>query len=84
MATIKIDPIPCKTTGGFDAEITGIDPTDHDCLKGTINTPGAGTINGKWNLGGTCRDNDSKCDLDPRQDEVADAIGTARKVGAPD
>lgn len=84
MATITIEPIPTKTTGGYDAKITGIDPTSHDCLKGTIDTPGAGTIKGNWNLGGTCRDSDPKCNLDPRQDEVADAMNTAKELGARD
>lgn len=83
MATVKISPITTQTTGGYKADITGIDPTDHDCLSGTIDTPGSSTIDAKWNLGGICRDNDSSCNLDTHRSEVADAVETAKKLGAP-
>jgi len=81
MATIKIVPISTKTIGKFDAEITGIDPTDHDCLKGTIDTPGAAIVSAEWNLDGTCRDSIPQCNLDLSQNEVVDAINCARKLG---
>ncbi|MQX38624.1 hypothetical protein [Roseospira navarrensis] len=81
MATLKIETVKTKTKGGYDAEITGIDPTDTDCLRGTINTPAKGMENGKWNLGGICRDKADECNIIPNSEEITDVIDTAKRLG---
>jgi hypothetical protein len=41
---VLIAPVATQTKGGYPAEVTGIDPTDHDYLIGTIDRPGLGKI----------------------------------------
>jgi hypothetical protein len=83
MATILIEPITTKSIGGFPVTIDGIDPTDHDCLRGSITTPGGGISRGSWDLNGTMRDGHPDCNLNTRDDAVAaDAAATARQLGA--
>jgi hypothetical protein len=82
LATIVIQPVTTKTKGGFDAVVTGIDPTDVDFLKGQIDTPALGKINVVWDTNGLCRDNDPSCNLDVNDDETADVIDTAKKLGS--
>ena len=45
MAIILIAPVTTRTKNGYPAEVTGIDLTDPYCLRGTINTYGAGLRN---------------------------------------
>ncbi len=81
MATLLIEPVQTTTRGGHAAEITGIDPTSNNCLSGTVDT-----ANGKqkqvWNLDGTASNNGDSVNLDKNDDEVADVIDLARKLGA--
>ena len=81
MAVIIIQAVPTKTVGGFDAIITGIDPTNGDCLIGTIDTPRSGIKDFEWNLGGICRDTDESCNLDMRKNETHNLRVTAEKLG---
>jgi hypothetical protein len=60
-----VDPFELRTEGGYIARITGIDKDDSDCLIGEVTTPGAGTIHVRWNICGTARDCNNKCNLNP-------------------
>jgi hypothetical protein len=82
MASIQIKPVSTKTTGGFAATIDSIDPTNSDCLEGTVVTPGAGQIPVLWDLSGIARDKTPSCNLDMRNNETADLRDTAKKLGA--
>jgi hypothetical protein len=64
MATVLIVPVVTKTKDGCQAEVSGIDVTDHDCLIGTIDTPASGKIEVAWNDVGICRDTPQGCNLD--------------------
>ena len=65
MATILIDPLKTKTRGGYDAEITGIDPSSEDCLVGHVGKQ-HGIPERNWNTAGICRDSPETLNLDPR------------------
>jgi hypothetical protein len=82
MATVLIAPVTTQTSGGYPAEVTGIGPTDYDCLIGTIDTPGLGKIPARWNTVGICRGQTPQCNLDVRTPIVADVVQTAKKLGA--
>jgi len=82
MATILIAPVVTQTTGGYPAQVAGIDPTNHDCLVGTIDTHGMGRVDARWNDAGICRDKSESCNLDMRTPELADVVQTAKKLGA--
>lgn len=82
MPITKISPIKGQSNGGYPVVITGIDPTDHDCIVGEITTPGKGTTKGRWNLGGTMRDGVPECNIDTRQGALAGAAEEARRQGA--
>jgi hypothetical protein len=74
MTTVLIAPVATPTKGGYAAEVTSIDPADHDCLRGTIDIPGAGRIDARWNDNGICRDNDDACNLKITTREVANVL----------
>lgn len=82
MATIKIKPIEVQSRGGYPVVITGISPTHHDCISGTIETPGAGTIDGQWDLSGYLRGGTDPCNLDTSLEELADLFQLSRQLGA--
>lgn len=82
MSIILIQPVVTTTSAGFNAIISGIAPSDHDCLVGSITTPGRGLIDVRWNLGGTCRDIDDSCNLDMRKYESSDVHDTPERLGA--
>jgi hypothetical protein len=82
MATVLIAPVATQTKGGYPAEVTGIDPTDHDYLIGTIDRPGLGKIGATWNDVGICCGETPKYNLDMRRPEVANVVKTAKKLGA--
>lgn len=82
MAIITINPVTTKTTKGFAATVTGIDPTNCDCLIGEIVTPGKGLIEVRWSLGGICRDTHESCNLDMRENENSNLRDTALRLGA--
>jgi hypothetical protein len=56
--------------------------TDHDCIIGTIDTPGLGKIRARWNDVGICRSQTDQCNLNVSTPEVADVVETAKKLGA--
>ena len=82
MATVLIDPIATQTRGGYFAEVTGVDPTHHDCLIGTIEFAALGKIAVKWNDLGICRDRADACNLDMKRPEVSDVVKTANELRA--
>lgn len=82
MAIIQIDPIPMQSKGGYPVTITGIDPTDQDCLAGGIVTKGQGLTAAKWNLSGIMRGGTDNSNLNTQTDEFIDVSGLARKLGA--
>lgn len=79
MAVVLITPVSTTTRGEYDAKITGIDPTDTDCLHGTVDVK-HGSKNRKWNDVGICRDSPEELNLDPNTQEVGDVIETAKKL----
>ncbi len=83
MTAILIEPVKAQSKGSFDVEITAIDPTVHDCLIGTITTPGKGTRREQWNLGGLMRNGSPTENLDMHSDLLTDVISLAKKLGAP-
>lgn len=83
MAILNLEPVNTNTTGGFEAQISGIDPTDSDCLVGTVLTVGLGRKKVRWDLGGRCRDNHDSLNLDMRNDKMLDLRETAKRLGAP-
>lgn len=81
MAVIPITPVATTTRGGYAAEITGIDPTDTDCLHGTVQV-NHGSKNRKWDDAGICRNSPEELNLSPSAPEVSDVIETAKKLSA--
>ncbi|WP_449287855.1 hypothetical protein [Marinobacter salarius] len=78
MAHLKIESIQLKTTGGYDAEIYGIDPASSDCLIGELKTQYGGTAS--WDIHGRCRDHNTDCNFDTRTDEFVDLERLARSL----
>lgn len=79
MATVKIEPIPITTRGGYSGEITGI-RSGTDLLNGWVQTPGAGRINVSWDDGGNARDRSEDCNISIRDGEIEEAIDVAQKI----
>jgi len=79
MTTIKIEPISTKSRGGFDVELTGINLGTTDLLRGTITTQ-TRTWQGSWDENGTCRDNDSQCNLDTSDSDIEEVIRDAKDL----
>ncbi len=75
MATILIEKISVTTKNGTNAEITGIDITDTDCLHGNVK----GT-NVRWDENGTCRDKIDAFNIDAKENEVSEALNTVKKL----
>ena len=83
MAIIVIEPVAVTTKGGYSATITGIDPTDSDCLKGTVSGTALGTIAVRWDLAGFCRNQASDLNLNTSSSgDACDVAITAKKLGA--
>ena len=78
MTYLRIEPVELVTTGGYAAEIYGIDPASSDCLIGKINTEYGGTA--MWDLNGTCRDNSAECNLNTSSDEFVELDRIARAL----
>lgn len=77
MPKILIEPVPIKTTGGLDAEINGIDPSDHDCLCGKVGQQ----QNVRWDGHGLMRNGNVNANLDPQQTyfrEIMELIDSIR------
>lgn len=83
MATLKVEPVETQSKGGFPVTISGIAPTEHNCIVGEITTPGAGTKAQVWNLDGRAGNSVPDCDLDMSDDELFKLAELARKLGAP-
>ena len=72
MATIKIEPILTKTTGGYPARITGINTDPKDCFAGEVDAP-SGVIPVNWDSNGIARNSHPDCNLNVTSDEFNDA-----------
>jgi hypothetical protein len=83
VATLKIEEIRTKSFGGWDVVLTGIDPTDHDFMHGTIDTPGRGVISGRWDDAGYLRGGTAQCNIDPNDPDIAELIALGKQLGAP-
>ena len=79
MAIIKIEPVQTTTTGGYAAEITGIDPSDKDCILGTVAVP-HGKPERSWDDSGICRDNPDGLNLKVTASEVSNVIQTIKAI----
>ncbi|WP_044734669.1 hypothetical protein [Shewanella algae] len=75
MATILIEPVDITTSSGSNGQITGIDVTDGDCLVGTINGHKV-----RWDRNGTCRNQTSGENIDPKDPDVADVLSTVDAI----
>lgn len=82
MTSILIEPVTSQTIGSYPLEITGIDPTSHDCLVGTLTTPGKGTTREAWNLSGIMRGGSSPLNLDIGADELGAVFDLAKHLRA--
>jgi hypothetical protein len=82
VATIQIDTINTKSTGGYPVTISGLCPTDHDCIAGAIVTPGTSLTPARWNLSGIMRGGTDKCNLNMSADEMHDLGELAKRLGA--
>lgn len=78
MTSILIERVNTTSVGSHPVEITGIDPTSHDCLVGTINTPGQGLTREVWNLNGIMRNGSSPLNLDIGADELEGVLDLAK------
>jgi hypothetical protein len=80
VTVIKIEPFSVKSIGGIDVTITGIDPTDpHGVLSGTYNSVN-GIELGRWSESGILANGDPKVNLSIQNDEVREAIETAKAI----
>ena len=82
MAVLKIEPVTIQSVGGHQITLTGIDPTNSDCLHGSIQSGTQAPRNGRWDLGGRMRDASDDCNIDMRDDEISELAALARKLGA--
>ena len=82
MATLLIKEIHVTSRGGYNVIITGVVPTDHDCIVGTIDTPGQGVISGCWNLSGYLRSGTNSCNLDMNNSLLAELSDLLKQLGA--
>ena len=80
MATLKIEPITLKSKIGNRVVITGIDPTDTDCIIGEYWSGHDGPHAGSWNLRGIRRGGNEGSNL--TVDAIAEISKLARKLGA--
>ncbi|MQT13122.1 hypothetical protein [Segnochrobactrum spirostomi] len=81
MATLKIFPIEVTTQGGHSAVVNGIDPTNSDCLHGSINSAG-GTIPVRWDLHGIARNQSPGVNINMHIEELEALSELAKKLGA--
>lgn len=63
MATIELIPIITKTNGGFPAEVTGLDPSESNCIIGTVTLPTQKRQRVQWSATGICRNKPQEYDL---------------------
>ena len=82
MATLKIDEIHTQSIGGWAVVLTGVAPTDGDCIIGSVDTPGLGKIHAVWDLHGTHRGGVPDSNLNTSDEQVSDLIGLAKQLGA--
>lgn len=82
MATLKIEPIEVASRGKNRVVITGLDPTDHDCIVGQYWLGRDGPHNGSWNLSGLLRDGDESRNLDMNEGSLSELAILARQLGA--
>ena len=81
MVKILIEPIKMKSLGGNPVSITGISPSDHDCIVGEIELLGGRSQRAKWNVNGTMRGGADSTNLDMCSEELADIGSLLQKLG---
>ncbi len=82
MATLKIHPIEIYSKGRNRVLITGISPTDHDCIVGEMWTKLEGPIPSVWNLSGLRRGGTHESNIDMSSEELKDLSKLAVQLGA--
>ena len=82
MATIKIEPIVTKSSDNSRVVITGIAPTDHDCIVGQYWIKQDGPHDAIWNLSGIVRGGPSSANLNAGNEELTEVAKLLRKLGA--
>ncbi len=82
MAILKIEPIKVATRGGLDALITGLEPTDHDCIVGEVFSRTDNLTNARWNLSGLHRGGSDASNLDMREAQLQELATLAKRLGA--
>ena len=82
MATLKIEPLIVQSRGHNRVVITGVSPTDHDCIVGEYWTKTEGPIPGQWDLSGYLRGGTEPLNLDMGDNDVAGVAGLAAQLGA--
>lgn len=82
MLAILITETKVQSTGGYPVTVSGIDPTDTDCICGRIDTPGTGPTDARWNLAGIMRGGTDQCNLQMNSVDLAPVAALARKLGA--
>jgi hypothetical protein len=80
MVAILIQTVHVKTKGGHKAEVTAIDPTNYDCIVGTVHCRALGATPVRWNDVGMCRDRDESCNIDMEGDDLLDVLETLRCI----
>ena len=83
MATLQIEEIHTQSSAGWAVVLTGLDPTHHDFISGTIDTPGQGVVAGEWNGSGILRGGIPQGNIDPNDPAVSELIALGKQLGAP-
>lgn len=79
MATIAIKPFQAVTVAGWPVTIDGLYLISSDFLAGTIHAP-AGDTSASWDSYGRCRDHSDDCNLVMDNDQLREAIETAKAL----
>ncbi|MGB7097516.1 MAG: hypothetical protein WBD95_01945 [Xanthobacteraceae bacterium] len=83
MATLKIEPITVQSQGNRPVVITGIRPTDPDCIVGQYwKNHVDGPYDAVWNLSDLMRDGSDPLNLNMKNDELADLETLLINLGA--
>jgi hypothetical protein len=81
VATLKIEPLSVESRGKHRVIITGISPTDHDCLVGQYWIGNDGPHSARWDLSGYMRGGSDARNLDMRDDSLAELTNLVIQLG---
>ncbi len=82
MATIQIHPIEVYSNGRHRVVITGISPTDYDCIVGELYTKMDGPVHAVWDLSGLMRGGQDAFNLNMGDEELQGIANLALQLGA--